>query len=348
MKHENNNSVLQTETSNQNSRQNDIIFNTLPISSSSLLVNELEAISEKVEIDEKELKSRKNLVKRARAKYYTLNLMEELLKLDSPNKTMYQRTKECASLLKQELQNLSSRYCQRRDCMVCNNIRTSQLIDKYKIPFKNLGQTSFTTLTRPNVTASQLSEEIIYINKWFAKFKKNVDRYSTEKTFSGIKRIEITYNPITDTYHPHIHIGHTSGYENLIISRWLIDNPTANIKAQDTRQTDENSLTELLKYATKFVGGSKKKPIVYAQAFDTIMTGIKGKRLISAFGELYNIPINENEEFEKLSKQKYHDLPQSHFDLWYYENHDWANIKNKNPENLTGYIPSGINIEYIY
>lgn len=346
--------VSSQETKNiaqgQNIPFDDIIFNTLPLSDTSLKINDLEPISPKSEIHEKETISRKNLVKRARAKHHTLNLMNELLKLDSPNKTTYERTRECVSLLKQHEQTLTSRYCQRRNCMVCNNIRTAQLINKYKQPFQNIGETMFTTLTRPNVKAHQLSAEIEYINHWFSNLKKIINRHHTihENPFSGIKRIEITYNYLTDSYHPHIHIGHTKGYEQLIINKWLKDNPTANVKAQDTRQTDDNSLTELLKYATKFVGGTKKKPIVYAQAFDTIISAIKGKRLISAFGNLYNIKIELDEIFDELSKQKYHDIPESYFDMWYYETNDWFNIKNKNPENLSGYIPSGIITEYIF
>jgi hypothetical protein len=293
--------------------------------------------------------SRKKLTKRARAKYYTLRLMEELLTLDSTNKKMYQRTKECTNLLKQEEQFLTSRYCQRRDCMVCNNIKTAQLIDRFKKPFNEIGETMFTTFHRPNIKADLLSSEITYFLNWFTSLRKYIQKNPVHgKKFSGIKRIEITYNHIMDTYNCHCHVGHTKGYERLILDKWIKDNPTCNPLAQHTTQTDQNTLTELMKYTTKFVSGTKKEPIVYVQAFDTIMSAIKGKRMISGFGELYNIKINHDESFEDLTRQKFVDLPNSNTDFWYYDESDWFNLDNQEPQELTGYHPQGINIQYIY
>ena len=73
------------------------------------------------------------LVKRAKAKFLTNGLSFPLIDLNSPLKKSYWLTWHCTSVLLQEGQKITSRYCNNRWCIVCNRIRTAKLINGYFI-----------------------------------------------------------------------------------------------------------------------------------------------------------------------------------------------------------------------
>jgi hypothetical protein len=309
----------------------------------------LDKVLEKNQInDNLEGLSRKNLVKKARSKYHTLELIEQLISLESENKITYLRAQECSNLLKQEQNFLKSTYCKTRNCIICNNIRTAQFINRFEKPISDLGKTHFTTVSPKNVTWQELEKTIQIMLDAFAKIKQSIKLHYTiiDNPFSGIRRLEITYNPEEDTYHPHIHILHNPGYQNLIIKKWLELFPTAHIKGQHTRETDQNTLLETFKYSFKVIQGTKEKPEIYVSALDKIISSTRGKRLVQPFGKLYNIKCDDNDLFD-LNRQSFHDLPKNHFDKWYWNEIDWANTGSTNPENLTGYQPSDFKPNYI-
>jgi hypothetical protein len=67
-----------------------------------------------------------------------------------------------------------------------------------------------------------------------------------------IRSTEITVNEETNEYHAHIHMitpSETTG--KYIINQWLNINTTANIKGQDIRKADINTVTEIFKYIAK-------------------------------------------------------------------------------------------------
>jgi plasmid rolling circle replication initiator protein Rep len=106
----------------------------------------------------------------------------------------------------------------------------------YIEPLRKLGDLHFTTLTRKNVTAEELPETI---NKML-KDMSNIIRVLREKRnikLSGIRKIEVTYNSKTNTYHPHFHILHNYDVGNMIIDEWVIRNPnTAKKQGWDFKQ----------------------------------------------------------------------------------------------------------------
>lgn len=333
---------------NQNTLHSDIILDTLGHLTPNSLSISYEQNQENQKNEEIGQLSRKNLVKRARSKYHTLNLLEQLTSLGSENQTTYQRATECCNALKQDEQFLTSKYCKTRCCIVCNNIRTAELINRFKTPISSLGKTMFTTLTIPNVKWEILQQTIQTMIDQFREISKSIRKYYSipEHPFSGVRRIEITYNSTTDTYHPHLHILHNSGYENILLEKWLSLNPTAKSWCQDTRETDQNTLTEIFKYSFKVVQGSKKKPEIYVSALDKIITASKSKRLVQPFGKLFNIK-SEDKDLFNVTRQSYNDLPKNHFDIWYYQIQDWTNTGKPEPEWLTNYIPSDFKPNYI-
>lgn len=62
----------------------------------------------------------------------------------------------------------------------------------------------FLTLTVPNVSEDALDDKIREMNH---AFQKMVKRTSFEKAVKGyVKKLELTYNKKTDSYHPHFHV----------------------------------------------------------------------------------------------------------------------------------------------
>ena len=87
--------------------------------------------------------------------------------------------------------------------------------------------------------------------KGFQNIKDNL-RKNYKIKLNGIRKIEVTYNEIENTFHPHFHFIQ-SDYKSAhaLQSLWLKQFNNANIKGQDIREidtTNENSFIELFKY----------------------------------------------------------------------------------------------------
>ena len=189
------------------------------------------------------------LQKRAKNKYFSQELARHLTTLSSPLNKAYRRTLfDCGSLLIQEGQKLTGRYCNGRWGNTCNRIRTAKLMEGYRKPLETLLEPYFVTLTIPNVCGEDLKESIKTLLKTIQLITRSRRRLTE---FNGIRKIECTYNAIEDTYHPHLHLI-IDGKDNAewLISEWLKRNPNANRVAQDYRKADSGSLMELFKYTT--------------------------------------------------------------------------------------------------
>jgi len=148
----------------------------------------------------------------------------------------------------------------------------------------------------------------------------------------GIRKLECTYNPVTDDFHPHLHFI-VSGYQNAVKMRemWLKRNVTAGIKAQDIRKANEDSIMELFKYFSKIV----TKEHIYIKALDTIMRAMYGLRTFQPMGVKKAKIVTE--DIEELQSQIYSDLEQRETH-WSWIESDW--IDRSTGETLTGYEPS--------
>ena len=301
--------------------------------------------------DKKELPS---IVKRARSKYYTQAILKQLVhKKDSPLHKQYSRAYHCAEIIIQEGNKLRSRYCNSRICNVCNRIRTAKLMNKYIEPLQALGQTYFTTLTTPNVKKENLRQTVLDLIKTTTFVIRNIREKKLYK-FSGIRKIEITYNPETDTYHPHVHVLHDERIGDLIIEEHLKRNPTAHILGQDTRIANSENLNEMFKYAAKFLikdKTTKNQMNIYSFALDEIMMALDGLRTFQPFGSIRakKIEDDENEQPELIAEtitDPYiiEKLEQFHLTNWQWLKNDWFCHKTNRP--LSEYKPPNIYIEY--
>jgi hypothetical protein len=216
----------------------------------------------------------------------------------------------------------------------------------YTSQLSGLGSLSFTTLTIRNVNKEQLRDTV----KQMSKALTNILRVLRERRkidISGIKKVEITYNSVTDTYHPHIHILHNKDCGKMIIEEWLKRySNEADIKAQDTRKANQDSLNELFKYSTKVAYKSKgdKAYKVFIPALDAILCALDGMRTFQPFGSIRK----QSEEVKELQVQEIEGTEKEYTEWQYNEDiHDWQDIYNRD-KRLTDYKPPKIDIEIYY
>jgi Replication protein len=287
------------------------------------------------------------LLKRAKAKYLTVGIVKKLVDIsDSPLKKGYWNTYHCAEVLEKNGDTITTHYCKNRWCLVCNRIRTARLIKQYK-PLLDLWGTEqyFITLTIPNVPANCLDASIRDMQKVFTgildKMKKQVSRNNPDAVrLEGLRKLECTYNPVRNDYHPHYHcIVHGSVAAEFILTEWLRRFPLANVSAQDVRKGDSNSAMELFKYFTKLISGkskTKKSRSIHPVSLDVIFRAIKGKRIFCAFG--VTIPKIDEDLLDDEVDSLLETVDSSMLYSWEQEFGDW--ISQETGEVLTGYVPS--------
>ena len=206
---------------------------------------------------------KKTLLKRARRKYLTngvvLGLVNACDNTDTGNslKKSYWNSFHCTkSLVLHDDGSLTGNYCKNRWCMVCNSIRTAKLMNDYKPILDSWEEKYMVTLTIRNCVGLDLRNVIEGMMSTFIRIKKRLQKRherATGEKMVGIRKLECTYNPVTDTYHPHFHlILNNETIARDILNAWLDSYPTQSVEeAQDIRPADDKSCMELFKYFTK-------------------------------------------------------------------------------------------------
>jgi len=145
----------------------------------------------------------------------------------------------------------------------------------------------------------------------------------------GIRKLESTYNPETNEYHPHFHciISGKNDAEALVYE-WLKRFPECVSYAQDTRPADEGSIFELFKYFSKLI----TKDTVYTGALDIIFNAVYRKRTFQPMG-IKKI----TEDVDEIKSEIIEDLIAAE-KMWTWIETDW--ICTQTGETLTGYSPS--------
>jgi plasmid rolling circle replication initiator protein Rep len=283
------------------------------------------------------VKPKDTLLKRARAKALTDIMAGKLKMLDSPLQKAYTNTLFCSSELVQVGNMIKSKYCKNRWCVVCNRIRTANLINGYMPALKKIEDKFFVTLTVPNVPGVELKRTIKLMLHNFKNLRKDFHRRKTKIT--GLRKLECTYNPARDDFHPHFHLivqGEQTAKD--VIDSWLDIYTLASRSAQDMRAADNNSALEMFKYFTKLIGYDKKKKQLSfdAQSVDTIFRSIKNVRIFQPIGIKKMKHVTE--EIEEIQTQVYEGLPETMgriFWRWQPESTDWCD--EETGQLLTGY-----------
>lgn len=276
-------------------------------------------------------KGRKILQKRARSKYLTNALAGKLADLNSPLRQSYWNSYHCCETLIQSGQKLTGKYCNNRWCMTCNRIRTAKLILGYSLPLSQLEEKRFVTLTVPNINGNSLLDTIEKMQLTLKAIQETLRKRKT--LIVGLRKLEVTYNPLRKNFHPHFHlvIANGNGNSETLIDEWLLRYPGTNRKAQDVRPADNGTSMELFKYFTKII----TKDRIYVDALDTIFNAMYRKRTFQPMG----LKKTVSEDVDEIQAIIYNDLvPAEATWNWIDEAADW--IDQDTGETLTGYTPS--------
>lgn len=215
-------------------------------------------------------------------------------------------------------------FCNSRFCPVCDWRKAKK--DGYVLQFLlNYIQTVenksliFLTLTAPNVTENQLKNEIEDFNKSFKRLSETKNFKSICKGY--IRKLEITYNAKSNTYHPHFHvviavnksyftdkkyyINHTKWLE-----MWKSAKRDDRITQVDIRKVKMDNMQSVMELATY---SAKSSDVLYSQdVFDTFYHNLKSKKLI-VFNGLFKETLKlykagDLEEFEELDNTVYNSI----------------------------------------
>lgn len=202
-------------------------------------------------------------------------------------------------------------FCRVRLCPMCQWRRSLKLFSQVSKITDYINQQNddvrylFITLTQKNCCGSELVQEINKINKSFSLLVDKTKRVQPATKFKKmllgyIKSTEVTYNPKTKTYHPHLHCifavqGEYFNKENYINKNswraiWAdllkVDYlPQINVQAiKPARQ--QKAVAELAKYPAKV---SSILNLPQAQAVQVVMdlTTLCYKRRFVAFGGIF-------------------------------------------------------------
>ncbi|QMU30580.1 protein rep [Adhaeribacter radiodurans] len=153
--------------------------------------------------------NREKLTKRARAKFFNNNIAIALANLKTSLKDKYWDTFHCSHRIIVSGTEAKSKFCKNRWCLICNRIRTAQLIQKYGLTLDSWKEKVFLTLTVKNCTAEKLKDTLDKMHKYFTEIKDSERKAG--RNLIGIRKLEITYNRTENTYHPHFHFVLESG-----------------------------------------------------------------------------------------------------------------------------------------
>jgi hypothetical protein len=290
------------------------------------------------------------LRKRAKAKYAQNNLMRHMTKLDSPYKEKYDDTMMCSQTLVQNGDKLTSRYCGHRWCRICNRIRTGKLMHGYSAELEKLVDPQFLTLTIRNVKIEQLRSSIQQMTKTI-RLIQDLRRKRKQPLMKCIRKIECTYNPDTNEYHPHLHI--IIEHEHVakeVLQQWIERYPEqAEFKGQDIRNAFDP--IELFKYFAKLTSKSRKDEKCYKgakliqnewhypEALDLIFRAIEGLRIIQPMGGIKMV----SDEIDDVEVQEIEGI-ENDITIWMFKRSDWYNPQTG--ELLTGYSPTENEFRY--
>ena len=280
-----------------------------------------------------------NFAKRARVKYLTNALSLRLASLDdTPLKKSYWNTFYCSSILHKKGDQLTSKYCKNRWCLVCSRIRTAQLIKQYLPLLREWADKQFVTLTVPNCSEGDLVDTIqqmkVVFNRIREQLKKQYQRGQRPAPLVALRKLECTFSPRRRDYHPHFHlIVRDLATANELRMLWLHHFPSASWDGQDVKPADDKSVLELFKYFTKLVTSKEKEGrIISVGPLDIIFQAISGQRTFQAFN-CTTTKETSDEEADGLAAELEIEATYE----WEQAATDW--VDKSTGELLTGYAP---------
>ena len=265
----------------------------------------------------------------------------------------YRNTIYCAGLLVQEGGILKGRYCSNRWCLVCARVKTGRAINRYRGILDDWPDRWLVTLTAPNVRAGELADELRRYRSDIVAIQRSMKR-THNIPLVAVRKLECTYNPERDDYHPHFHfIVKDEAAARLLLKLWLERRSDSLAVGQDIRLASEGDVRELFKYFTKLVtrtadnaaaGASVR--VAKADKLDVIFSAMRGLRVFQPVG--FQLPQQPDEEgivgesghtpAPERTRSRMGDFPVTAFWNWEQKNTDWFNLATG--EALAEYTPT--------
>ena len=307
-------------------------------------------VDTKQETNKKQLdQDQKTLWKKAKAKHFTFSIVSALSEIESPLNDGYKRSLECASELSQNRDKITAKYCKNRWCITCNRIRTAKLINGYTPVLSEFGSPQLLTLTIPNMAGNKLPDAIKAMQHVWREIYKMIKRPKSFKKFEapiqGLKKLECTYNPTEDTFHPHYHfITESEVMAELLLNSWVkywngngflpkqYKTAPLSMNAQKYKPIkDQGGFLELFKYFTKVISKADESNLtgIYIHPMDTIFQAMYKKRTFEPIG-IKAI----SEDIDELQSEIFSHLAHE-TKIWQWFETDWI----CGNETLTNYKP---------
>jgi len=265
----------------------------------------------KNEIKTKVQESRDTLKGRQKNKALSKHLALEMVNKvpSSKLKKAYWNTYYCSENIeyKANEKEVNSHYCKNRFCLVCNRIRMGINISEFLPIVASWNEIGFVTLSTVNCIEGQIRNQITEYMKVLELIKKQWNRnrklellesgyspaeYQNLKAntpeiclFQAVVKLEVTYNSVQDTFHPHLHCL-VNGYlqSEFLYNEWIKKmekrGMNINIKGQDIRPANSETVVETMKYFTKILQKDKNGKLYFPpEQVDIILS------------ELYKVPL---------------------------------------------------------
>jgi Replication protein len=284
----------------------------------------------------------------------TVPLAIDLAELRSPLEKKYRNTVYCAGTLEQDASGkLRGKYCGNRWCLVCNRVRIARAINRYLPVIAAWECPQLVTLTLPNVPAEELASGTIRDMLRDLVAIGRAIRRTDKLRIRALRKLECTYNPERNDYHPHFHIAvEGRAIAEAIVRRWLDLHPDATREAQDIRPCNGNSLKELFKYFTKLIAKrpdrSAPRAVAPAAALDVIFSAMKGRRVFQPMGFRVAAPPTQDENSE-VGTDGDTEAPTRYGESivweWMQELHDWIDLETGDV--LSGYEPTDSYVQLV-
>lgn len=248
------------------------------------------------------------------------------------------------------------KYCGRRVCSVCNNIREFILRSKFEPIFRTWKDPYYLVLTTKSVPKAKLKSRIDAMYRAFhrinQKYQKRRQRGDTIN-FIGVKTLECEFNPDPNKlwYNPHFNIlVPNKEVAEILLMEWIkiwgpkyVDRKGQYCEAVRNR---EKILLEVIKYCTKvFTDPDKDKKFmtvkghrIYVKALYNIYVAMRGHRIFERFG--FNLPPNTPKRDPKETEV-------DHSIKWKYslKYMDW--VGEDSASLLTNYIPDARTLDIL-
>jgi hypothetical protein len=185
-------------------------------------------------------------------------------------------------------------HCQDRLCMVCGRARSARIADALEERIADM-HPIFLTLTVRGGVGKKLASQLEILLEGFKRLRR-MPIWSA--VVGGVAMLEVKWSTHGGGHwHPHLHCLLDSRYmeQGQLVQAWSAC--TGGSTSVDIRRVDnrDQALRYVSKYASKPMCSSFTDKVWKIQE---AMSALKGRRLVTLFGDWYGTPLNEEEEEE--------------------------------------------------